>query len=153
MLAVAAFAANLYQDVGGQPGALISNGTVHVGDTFFVEITAQDFSPNALGFAGVGLRIQWDPKALKEVDSPFEPSDPNSPLVTQSFPANRGGILDNADGVIYNLQGMTDAPLGPGNLIGHPGASIFSTLKFLRRGARSEFLDFNRGRTWDSVCS
>ena len=86
MLAVAAFAANLYQDVGGQPGALISNGTVHVGDTFFVEITAQDFSPNALGFAGVGLRIQWDPKALKEVELSVRAVRPEQPLGDAKFP-------------------------------------------------------------------
>ena len=118
------------KNVGGQPGALISNGTVHVGDTFFVEITAQDLVPGNKGLGGVGLRIEWDPTVLQEIDSPFNPADPNSPLVTQSFPSWRGGTLDNADGVIDKLQGMTDAPLGPGNLIGVNGPSEFSILQF-----------------------
>ena len=131
MLAAAAFVASLHQDVGGQPGALISDGTVRVGDTFIVEITAQDMSATPVGLRGVGLRIQWDPKALAEIDLPFDPSDPNSPLVTQSFPMWRGGTLDNADGVIDKLQGTTIGPLfGPGNVIGVSGPDIFSVLQF-----------------------
>ena len=101
-----------------------------MGETFIVEIAAQDLRAAPLGLGGAGLRIRWDPRALQEIDSPFNPSDASSPLVTQSFPEHRTGTLDNADGVINGLEGTTDAPLGAGNLIGISGPDVFSILQF-----------------------
>ena len=82
MLAQYAFEMNLYQDAGGEPGELIASDSVQVGDSFFVEITAEDLRAEPLGLRGLGLRIRWDPQAFEEIDTPFDPAASDSPLVT-----------------------------------------------------------------------
>ena len=130
MLAQYAFAMNLYQDAGGAPGDLITNDSVQVGDSFFVEITAEDLRAEPLGLRGLGLRIRWDPQAFEEIDTPFDPAASDSPLVTSKFPLYRGGDVDNANGVIEWLQGSAFLAMGAGDVIGVNGPERFALLHF-----------------------
>ena len=125
------FAMNVYTDVNGAPGTLLgANASVHEGDAFFLQITAQDLRANPNGLAGLGLSIWWNPNAFEEIDSPFDPLAPTSALVTQCFPAYREGELNNATGLISNLGGFTNYPLGPGCFIGKNGPQQFSMMHF-----------------------
>lgn len=126
LLAFGAFAINLYEDVGGQPGQVIASDTVHVGDSFFVEITAQDLLPEPRGLGGVHLRMGWDPQVLKEIDVDFDPST----LITSKFPAFQMGTLDQEMGRIDDLGGGAALGFGVGGVIGRDGPERFALLHF-----------------------
>jgi len=139
---------NLYEDAGGVPGAPITDDAVKVGDTFFVEILAEDVRLYAQGVGGLSLDIKWDPAVLREVDALFDPQDPNSPLVTPNFPLFRSGRLDNEAGMIDDLQGASLETLGAGERIGEQGPERFALLKFqaVAQGDLSRFeLSLGRG--------
>jgi hypothetical protein len=123
-------AVNLYENAGGTPGAAITKDTVAPGQQFFVEITAQDIRTFPQGVGGLALDIAWDPKVLREADSPFNPADPNSPLVTQNFPVQRTGTLDNKSGQIDELGGSRLKSFGAGKTIGLDKPERFALLKF-----------------------
>ena len=130
LLAQYAFAINLYADDGGSPGELIPDDRIQAGDAFFVEITAEDLRTEPLGLEGLGLRIQWDPQVLEEIDSLFDPSASGSAIVTAKFPLFRGGWLDNQAGCIDLLHGMAFSSLGAGQVIGLDGPERFALLHF-----------------------
>ena len=130
LLAQYALAVNLYADDGGVPGALIADARIEVGDTFFVEITAEDLRDEPLGLAGLGLRVEWDPQILEEIDAPFDPASPDSSLVTAQFPLFRSGWLYNEAGCIDSLHGLAFASLGAGHVIGDDGPERFALLRF-----------------------
>ena len=80
MLALLGIGVNLYEDAGnGTPGTLIADNTVRVGDSFFVEITVEDLRDQPQGVNGLAIDLTWDAAAL-EVLTPFDPTDPSSPL-------------------------------------------------------------------------
>jgi len=124
------FAVNLYADGGGVPGELIGNDTVQTGDAFFVEITAEDLRPGALGLRSLTLDIAWDPQVFQVLDDPFDPLDPASPLVTSAFPLWRRGLLDNESGEIDRLRGGALLSVDAGRPIGADGAERFCLLHF-----------------------
>ncbi len=53
MLALLGIGVNLYEDIGGMPGPAIVDSTVQVGQSFFVEITAQDLRDTPQGVNGL----------------------------------------------------------------------------------------------------
>ncbi|MCU0981429.1 MAG: dockerin type I domain-containing protein, partial [Pirellulaceae bacterium] len=130
LLAQYAFAINLYADRGGAPGELIADDRIQAGEAFFVEITAEDLRTEPQGLEGLGLRVQWDPQVLEEIDSLFDPSAPGSAVVTAKFPLFRSGWLDNRAGSIDLLHGMAFSSLGAGQVIGLEGPERFALLHF-----------------------
>lgn len=126
LLAVAAFEVNLYRDVGGTPGEPVTNETIAVGESFFVEITAQEFDPSLSGLGAVALDIAWDPAALAEIDSPFDPGA----LVTPLLPAFQTGTLDPNAGTIDNLAGAAFLASHAGRAIGASAPERFALLHF-----------------------
>ena len=130
LLAIGAFTINLYEEVHGEPGALIEDASVRAGQEFFVEILAREYDPLIAGFGGIALDIAWDPKVLREVDTAFFPQSPRSSLVTSHFPVLRDGTLNNDRGTISNLSGYTFLATGTGRAIGDATAERFSLLKF-----------------------
>ena len=54
--ALAVFSVNLYRDAGGAPGELIADDTVQVGETFFVELLAQDLRSEPTGPSSAATR-------------------------------------------------------------------------------------------------
>ena len=79
LLAVAAFTIELHEDVGGLPGAVLAADEVQTGDSFFVEIRAQEFHPLLHGLHGVALNIAWPP--------PTSANGPVVAIVRPSFPS------------------------------------------------------------------
>src|SRR5688572_18549188 len=72
LMAVAAFSVNLYEDVNGAPGELISSDTVAPGQQFFLEILATEHDPLVTGLQGVALDIAWNPQAIEIVDAELD---------------------------------------------------------------------------------
>jgi uncharacterized repeat protein (TIGR01451 family) len=130
LLAQYAFAINLYADRGGSPGDLIADDRIQAGEAFFVEITAEDLRTEPQGLEGLGLLVQWDPQVLEEIDSLFDPSAPDSAIITSKFPVFRSGWLDNRAGSIDLLHGMAFSSLGAGQVIGLEGPERFALLHF-----------------------
>jgi hypothetical protein len=130
MLSVLGVHVNLYADAGGSPGALIADNTVRVGETFFVEVTAQDLRGVPAGIIGLSLDLGWNAAALEEIDSPFNPTGAGSPLLTTSLPITRTGTLDNPSGAITNLGGGSLPAFGLGSAIGAGAPSRFCLLHF-----------------------
>ena len=122
--------ANLREDDGGVAGNLIPDSRVTVGSSFFVEIVAEDVRQPAAGLVGLSLDINWDPSVLIEIDAPFDPADPASPLVTAAFPLFRGGTLSNPLGMIDELRGGSLPATGLGAALGNETAERFSLLRF-----------------------
>lgn len=144
LLAVAAFDFNLYRDDGGAPGASISDETLEVGQSFFVEITAQEFDPRLAGLRGVALDIAWDPAVLEEIDDPFTPSA----LITPQLPAFQSGTLDQQAGTIDNLAGGAFLASSTGGAIGDAGAERFALLHFrVLAAADGTSLTMSEGRS------
>ncbi len=125
-LALAAFTVELYEDAGGVPGDLIADDTVEVGETFFVEIKAQELDLGRYGLRGVALDIAWDPIVMEEIDSPFDPKK----LVTPQLPVWQSGTLDNETGTIDNLAGTCFLAGHVGWPIGNLGPERFALLQF-----------------------
>jgi hypothetical protein len=132
LLAVAAFHVNLYEDVGGEPGALITTDAVDINDTFFVEIMARELDPARAGLGGVALDIAWDPAVLEEIDgTPFD----LGAVITPHLPFFRDGKLDNDTGTIDNLSGYASLSSSVGRPIGNLRAERFALLHFRAVGA------------------
>lgn len=126
LLAVAAFGVNFYADVEGTPGEPIDGATVEVGESFFADITAQEFDPRLSGLRGVALDIAWDPAVLEEIDNPFSPGS----VITPLLPAFQSGTLNAAAGTIDNLAGAASLASGQGRAIGDAGPERFALLHF-----------------------
>lgn len=132
--AVAAFTIELREDLGGSPGDVLPAEAIQAGDAFFVEILAQEFDPLFTGLHGVALNIAWDPQALEEIDSPFNPNS----LVTENLPLFQRGTLDNDAGTIDNLSGSAFHASATGRPIGDGGAERFALLHFRAEGGGGE---------------
>jgi hypothetical protein len=130
LLATLDLVVNLYEDNAGVPGALITTNTVTNGDNFFVEITAKDTSATPSGVIGLALDVGFNVTAFEEVDTPFNPDQVASPIITSKFPLFRGGTLDNATGTIDELRGASLPSLGQGEEIGKSTHERFGLLKF-----------------------
>lgn len=143
LLAVAAFGVNLYEDVGGQPGNVITDDTVEVGETFFVEIMARELHPVRAGFAGIGLDIAWNPETLREIDAPFTPAD----VITPHLPIFLTGTLDNASGTIEDLGGSSFTASNVGRPIGNLIPERFALLHFEALGTGESAFSMRQGRS------
>jgi hypothetical protein len=132
--AVAAFTIELREDDGGNPGQTLAADEISAGDSFFVEILAQEFHPLFAGLHGVALDVAWDPQALEEIDSPFNPNS----LVSEHLPLFRRGTLDSEAGTIDNLSGATFQASGTGRPIGDLAAERFAILHFRAIGDPAE---------------
>jgi hypothetical protein len=144
MLAVAAFTVNLYEDVGGVPGEPVTQDTVQVGDTFFVEIMARELDPVLAGLGAVAIDIAWDPNVLEEADAPFDPST----LVTSDLPLFQGGALNNRTGTIEDLRGAAFLSSHSGRAIGNLFPERFALLHFKAlQAAEASTLSMNQGRS------
>lgn len=131
---------NFYEDNGGSVGALITDDMLSVGQNFFVEILAGDFrtaGETPAGLVGLSLDIAWGASFLEEIDSPFNPSNASSPLVTSDFVFGRGGTLDNGAGTIDELAGGSLPAAGLGSAIGVGQLERFSLMHFNAESATS----------------
>ncbi len=126
LLAVAAFEIQLFEDVDGQPGAEITSDTVGAGDTFFIEITAEEFAPYYRGLGAVSLDIAWNPDHFVAIDDPFDPSR----IITSRLPVYQTGRLDNTAGTISNLSAAAFLASDVGSAIGDDGPERFALLHF-----------------------
>lgn len=122
--------AQLYADNDGQVGSAISANSLTVGESFFVEIDAQDLRSQPQGIGGLSVNVSWNPAVLQEIDQPFSPTTASSPSVTSAFPLFRSGTLDNTAGQITDLGGAEFSSSGSGTAIGATGPQEFSLLQF-----------------------
>ncbi len=138
MLSLLQLAINLYEDQAGQPGALIPDNTVCVGQTFFVEIAVRDQRAEPRGVDSLWLDVVWEPTALEVIDDPFDPAEATSQLVSSRFSYGRRGVLDegNLEAVIRDLSGAS--PDGTG--LGVEGPERFSIIHF-RADAAAEMAE------------
>ena len=60
LLAFAAFESTLLRDDNGIPGQVIADNVVEPGETFFLQITAQEFDPGRFGLQAIGVDVAWD---------------------------------------------------------------------------------------------
>lgn len=143
MLALLGIGVNLYEDAGGEPGALVADDAVSVGDTFFVEITVEDLRDEPQGVNGLSLDLTWDAEALEVINDPFQPADRDSPLVTSAFAGFRGGTLDEANGaaMIDDLRGVGPSLSG----IGTQGPEPYSLIHFRADAPSQQTLDIAIG--------
>ena len=140
LLAVAGFEFNLFEDVNGQPGSAIEQ--VVVDESFFVEITAQEFDPHAKGLAAVALDIEWDPNALQSLDAPFDPGQ----IITPNLSLFQLGELNQVDGLISNLSGVSPSTV---NNIGDGSAERFALLRFRAMQPGDSLLTMDQG--WSRI--
>jgi hypothetical protein len=143
LLAIVAIAVNLYEDIGGAPGAVIADDTVQPGEKFFAEITAEEFDPRRNGLQRVALNLSWNPNVLAEIDTPFNPSA----LITPNLPAFPTGTLNNDQGVIHDLGGSSFIAFGIGSLIGDGAPDRFATLHFQALATGASILGFQQGKS------
>lgn len=126
---------NLFTDNGGVPGSLITSQQVTVGQTFFVEISVQDtrepVAGELRGLVSFAIDVGWDAASLEEIDDPFDPTDPGSPLLPASFTLFRSGTLSNPAGTVTGLGGGRAPTNPPSNGIGAGVPERFSLLRFL----------------------
>ncbi len=132
--AVLGLEVNLFEDAGGVPGNLITNDTVEIGESFFVEIAAEDLREVPEGIGGLSINATWAPEVLQEIDQPFDPTE----LVTAAFPLYRSGSLDNSAGRIEDLGGSSFRSSDDGEPIGIDGPERFSLLHFRAIGLAVE---------------
>lgn len=130
VLATIDLVVNLYQDNAGVPGALINTNSVTAGQNFFVEITAKDTSAAPSGIIGLALDVGFSAANFDEIDAPFDPANPASPIITADFPLSRTGTLDNTTGTIDELSGVSLPNLNIGKAIGVATHERFALLKF-----------------------
>ena len=127
----------LREDNNNTPGNIITDNIIK-GSSFFAEIQLGDIRNNALGLIAASLNINFAADVIQNNDNPFDPTDPNSPLVTPNFPLFRNGTLDNSSGLITNLSGAAFPPIGEGSAIGVNQLSTFSLLRFQVNGTRDD---------------
>jgi hypothetical protein len=127
----------LREDNNNTPGNIITDNIIK-GSSFFAEIQLGDIRNNALGLIAASLNLNFAPDVIQNNDNPFDPTDPNSPLVTPNFPLFRNGTLDNSSGLITNLSGAAFPPIGEGSAIGVNQLSTFSLLRFQVNGTRDD---------------
>lgn len=142
LLAMAAFAFNLYHDEGGLPGLPLAEDTVEVGQSFFAQITAREYHPGFSGLGAVSVDVAWDADVLRIVE-PFDPRD----AVTSNLPLFVGGRLAQEDsdirpfvvngqirqnvGTIDGLGGSAFEASGVGRPIGSDGDDRYVKPQFL----------------------
>lgn len=139
--AVASFDVNLFEDIGGHPGVLITGDTVEVGDTLFAEITVREHHPGFSGLQGVSLDIAWNSNVLKEVDDPFDLTS----LITPNLPIAQGGTLDNEAGTLVNLSGAAFPASKVGRPIGNLTPERFALLHFQAIATGESSISMNQG--------
>jgi hypothetical protein len=127
----------LREDNNNTPGNIITDNIIK-GSSFFAEIQLGDIRNNALVLIAASLNLNFAPDVIQNNDNPFDPTDPNSPLVTPNFPLFRNGTLDNSSGLITNLSGAAFPPIGEGSAIGVNQLSTFSLLHFQVKGTRDD---------------
>ena len=127
----------LLEDNNNTPGNIITDNIIK-GSSFFVEIQLGDIRNNALGLIAASLNINFAADVIQNNDNSFDPTDPNSLLVTPNFPLFRLGTLDNSSGLITNLSGAAFPVTGEGSAIGVNQLSTFSLLRFQVNGTRDD---------------
>lgn len=127
----------LFADENGAPGPELEYGQLPIGESFFVAVEAADLRPKPAGLIGLAVDLKWDPAVLEEIDDPFEPDKPGSPLITSRFPLMRAGSLDNLTGVIDELSGASLPGAGAGQAIGVGAHERFALLRFRAVGVSS----------------
>ena len=120
---------NLKENNSGTPGAIISDPTFNIGDSFFVEVLMGDIRPNAFGLTSTSLNLNFDGDLIQNIDIPFNPGDPSSPLITPNFTFGRTGNLNNSDGTIRDLAGAGFPPIF-GSPLGINELETYSLMKF-----------------------
>lgn len=123
-------ALNLYEDAGGTPGDAITDGEVEIGESYYVQITAEDLRDAPLGIGGLSVDVSWDPDVFREIDLPFEPAS----LVTEDLPLYQSGTLDQDAGQIDDLGGVSLRSMAKGQPIGAGGSEQFALLHFTAVG-------------------
>ena len=141
--AVGAFTINLYRDANGEPGSLITDDSVKVGERFFIEIMARELHPGRGGFAAVSLDISWNPRVLQEIDDPFDPHK----LITSNLPVAQRGTLDNRKGEIDNITGLAVLSSNLGRAIGNTYPERFCVLRFQAIGTSTSPITMRQGRS------
>ncbi len=124
----------LYEDAGGVPGQPIGDGSIGIGESFYVQITAEDLRDTPLGIGGLSVDVSWDPKIFQQVDLPFDPAT----IVTDELPLYQSGSLDQDAGRIGDLGGVSLRSMGQGQPIGTEGAEQFALLHFNAIGVTDE---------------
>ena len=123
-------ALNVYEDSGGTPGKAITGGEVEIGESFYVQIAAEDLRDAPLGIGGLSVDVSWDPDVFREIDLPFEPAS----LVTEDLPLYQSGTLDQDAGQIDDLGGVSLRSMAKGQPIGAGGSEQFALLHFTAVG-------------------
>lgn len=129
-------ALNLYEDAGGTPGAVIKDGEIEIGESFYVQITAEDLRDAPQGIGGLSVDVSWDPDVFQEIDLPFEPTS----LVTEDLPLYQSGTLDQDAGQIDDLGGVSLRSMAKGQPIGAEGSEQFALLHFTAVGVADSSL-------------
>ncbi|WP_177169546.1 choice-of-anchor L domain-containing protein [Cylindrospermopsis raciborskii] len=114
---------NLLADDGGKPGEVLADNRVGLNHSFFVQIQAGDFRPNAAGVVGLNLDFAWNGSILESIN--FNPSLD----ITSNFPYQKGGTLAS-DGLIDDLSGGSLPEFGTGKAIGVNQLETFALLHF-----------------------
>lgn len=117
----------LYEDLNGEPGEVIPYDVVEVGDTFFLEVAAEDIRDPSHGIMAISFDLDWDASALEVITDPFDPEDPDSPLMTSKLPTYRFGTLE--EGRILDLTGVTFS-----GSVGRDNAETLSLIHFRANG-------------------
>jgi hypothetical protein len=133
---------NLRSDNNGIPGAII-NSPLNVGDSFFVEVLMGDIRPDAVGIISSNISLSYDANQLQNIDNPFAPTSPSSPLLPTTFPLLRTGILDNNNGTITDLGGAAFPSINIGSPIGINQLDTFSLLLFEVVGDQNSTITLN----------
>lgn len=124
LLFFAEFNFNLYEDAGGTPGAAIENSVVVQGDTFFLEVVAEDTLQNPLGLHGISLDIKWNRNAFVLADE-FDASE----IVTDKLPFMQLGNYEPEVGRINDLTGSLGIGLETRTLLGLDGPERFALIR------------------------
>ena len=147
---------NLFEDDGGVPGDVITDNTVFVDQTFYLQLTVQDVrdpsaqggsstltgdnidANEAVGVSSFAGNIFWDPAKFEEIDDPFDVVNMvvngqinmnYHNLLNSNFRTLRSGTLDNTAGSIEGIGGG----IGLGNaadIIGQDGPEQLSLFHF-----------------------
>jgi hypothetical protein len=120
---------NLRSNINGTPGTII-NSPLNVGDSFFVEVLMGDIRPDAVGIISGNISLSFNPNQLQNIDNPFAPTSPSSPLLPSNFPLLRTGTLDNNNGTITNLGAAAFPTASIGSPIGINQLDTFSLSLF-----------------------
>src|SRR5690606_4655583 len=99
---------------------------VEVGESFYLAIDAKENHPLNSGLAAIGIDLDWDPRLFDSLDT----EKPLSELVTANLPLFNRGSIDNANGKMDDLSGLTSITFAAGRPIGDGVFERFATLQF-----------------------